>query len=109
MAALHLCVPFVQVLPSVWAVAAQVALTTGLPVRYERASLCCDSLGEAILLYTAEETPMAYAITVFGPGNYKSDYFLYATLKVLVDLGGQYNNPLPDWAGKPWKIARLLL
>jgi hypothetical protein len=109
MTALHLCVPFVQPLPSIGAVAAQVALTTGLSVRYEHVSLCCDSLGEAILLYPDEELLMAYGITVFDPGNYKSDYFLNATLRVLVDLGGQYAEPLPDWAGKPWEIARLLL
>jgi len=105
---LHLHIPFAEPLPSVELVAAQVALNTGLSMRYERMSLFCEPLRVDIGLYPTEEEAPAYYITL-GPGNYKCDYLLYATLMTLVDLGGQYHEPLPAWAGQPWEVAKLIL
>ena len=76
---------------------------------YERMSLCCEPLGADIGLYPIEDGDPAYGITVVGLSDYKRDYLLDATLVALVDLGGQYNEPLPAWARQPWEIAKLLL
>ena len=101
---------FSGALPELTTIVDQIRINTGLKLRYDNIKmlLISDVLGNEHNIALYEEEGNLYCVMPLNEYRGKTMYLTEATIYALLQLGGNHDYPLAEWAGLPWQDAQFL-